>query len=119
MQFVLTGFRQDAGTRVFAFEGIATDRTRSNFSVSADLELSRRHGIRMQELPLLCLRFLEKQDEAEPQRHVAFAEADMRLHKDNCEAERDAAKKKRGPPRAPVTAGVRTPWVSPEPRPLG
>ena len=41
MQFVLTGFTQDLGCRVFAFEGIAVDRMRTPFTVRADLALIR------------------------------------------------------------------------------
>lgn len=51
MQFILTGFTPDTGFRVFAFQGIGTDRTRTDFTVRTDLSLIRRYGIRMQELP--------------------------------------------------------------------
>jgi hypothetical protein len=54
MQFVLTGFTQDLGCRVFAFDGIAVDRIRTAFTVRADMALIRRYGIQIQELPLLC-----------------------------------------------------------------
>ena len=64
MQFVMTGFTQDIGFRVFAFEGIAGDGTRTPFTVRLDLALSRKYGIRIQELPLLCLGHLERRDEA-------------------------------------------------------
>ena len=42
MQFILTGFTQDMGFRVFAFERLADDRTRTKCSVRADLALIRR-----------------------------------------------------------------------------
>ena len=113
MQFLLTGFSHDAGSRVFAFEGIAPDRTRTTFSVSADLALSRRHGIPMQELPMLCLRLLELHEAGEPNHHLAFAEEDMRRYADNCAAERESARKKRAPRRPPATAVARSPWVLP------
>lgn len=116
MQYVLTGFSHDAGSRVFAFEGIAADRTRTNFSVSADLSLIRRHGIRPQELPLLCVRFLEQLDAGIEERSLTFGEEEMRRHMDACAAERDAAQRKR-PPRRPPGTGQRTqPWVFPQPR---
>lgn len=42
MQFVLTGFIPDTGFRVFAFDGIAEDRSRTGFTVRTDLALIRR-----------------------------------------------------------------------------
>jgi hypothetical protein len=95
MQFILTGFTQDTGFRVFAFEGIAGDRSRTVFTVRTDLELSRRYGIRVQELPLLCRGLLELHDEADPQRTMTFTEEGMRLHANHCAAERDAAQKRK------------------------
>lgn len=47
MQFILTGFSEITGCRVFAFDGIAEDRTRGSFTVKADLALTRRYGIRL------------------------------------------------------------------------
>ena len=60
MQFVLTGFTQDLGFRVFAFEGIGADRIRTKFTVKAELALIRNYGIRIQELPLLCRGLLDR-----------------------------------------------------------
>jgi hypothetical protein len=107
MRFVLTGFSHNTGSRVFAFEGIAADFTRITFSVSADVELSRRHGIRVQELPLICLRILEQHDTGEQERNLTFAEEDMRAYRDKCAAERDAAIRRKKSPRR--FAGVRGP----------
>ena len=111
MQFILTGFTQETGLRVFAFEGIAEDRTRTAFTVSTDLALIRRYGIRVQELPLLCRRLLEKRDEGEEERTMTFTEAGMRLHADNCAAER--AQKKRSTHRPP-TNSTGTGWRVPQ-----
>jgi len=74
MQFVLTGFKHDGRLRVFEFQGIAADKTRSEFFVSADLTLIRTYGIRVQELPLLCLRLLEQHEFSEEERTLVFAE---------------------------------------------
>ena len=52
MQFILTGFTQEAGFRVFTFESLAADRTRTKFTVKTDLSLIRNYGIQVQELPL-------------------------------------------------------------------
>src|ERR1700687_815588 len=80
MQFILMGFKQETDCRTFAFQGIAADRTRTDFTVSADLVLSRKYGIRVQELPLLCKRLLERDDRGEEKRILTFTEEDMRLH---------------------------------------
>lgn len=116
MQFVLTGFRNDAGLRIFLFDGIATDRTRTKFSVSADMALSRIHGIRVQELPLLCLRFLEQHDTSDEARKLTFSEADMLRYENNCAAEREAAQRKKSSRRPVAHAGTRTEWAFPQPR---
>jgi hypothetical protein len=116
MQFVLTGFSENAGLRIFKFEGIAADRTRANFSVSADMAASRTHGIRVQELPLLCLKFLEQHDSGARERDLTFTEADMRVYVNNCAAEREAAQKKRAPRRPPQNMAARTEWHFPQRR---
>ena len=113
MQFILTGFTQDTGFRVFAFEGIAGDRTRTAFTVRTDLALIRRYGIRLQELPLLCRGLLEQRGEGEQERTMTFTEEGMRLHADRCAAERDAARKKKSTHRPP-TNPTRTGWRVPQ-----
>ncbi len=89
MQFILNGFSELMGFRVFAFEGIAADRTRTPFTVRTDLALSRRYGIRLQELPLLCREVLERRDETEEKRAFTYTEEDMRLYASACAAARD------------------------------
>lgn len=111
MQFILTGFTQDRGFRVFGFEGIGPDRTRTPFTVRTDLALVRRYGIRVQELPLLCRGLLEQRDETERGRAVTFTEAEMRRYADNAAAEREAALRKRRSTHKPSPANVvRTGW---------
>jgi len=95
MQFILTGFTQDTGFRVFTFERIGSDRTRTAFTVRTDLDLIRKYGIRVQELPLLCRGFLERRDEAGAERTWIFTEEEMRIYAGNCAAERDAARMKK------------------------
>jgi len=111
MMFTLTGFTQDAGCRVFAYEGVGEDRVRIRFTVRADLSLSRKYGIRLQELPLMCLGILERSsvsDEAgggEPsltQRAMTFTEQAMSQYADDCVAARDAAALKRTSQRRQV-----------------
>ena len=101
MQFILTGFSEVAGFRIFAFEGIAADRTRAAFTVRTNLALTRRYGIRLQELPLLCRAVLERR-EGEKQRAFTFTEGDMRLHADGVRAREEAARQRKSPGRRPV-----------------
>ncbi len=100
MQFILTGFTQETGFRVFAFEGIGAERTRMEFTVKTDLELIRKYGIRVQELPLLCRRLLEREEAAEQKHNCIFTEQEMRVYANNCVAERDAEKKQKAMRRA-------------------
>jgi hypothetical protein len=112
MQFVLTGFTQDIGFRVFAFEGIGTDRARISFTVRTDLALIQKYGIHIQDLPLLCRGLLEHRAEGEQGRAMTFTEDGMRAHAANCAAEREAAKNKKSrykPPPAPAGASWRIP----------
>ena len=101
MVFILTGFTQDLGFRVFGFEGISEDRTRIVFTVRADLGLIRKYGIRVQELPLLCRGLLERREEGDEKRTVTFSEDEMRLHASSSAAAREAAALKKRPPRRP------------------
>ncbi len=109
-QYVLIGFREETGSRVFAFDGVAGDRSRSVFTVRADLATSRRYGIRLQELPLLCREILERCDHSETRRSFTFTEGDMRQLADDRTAARDAAALKRRPPRRPVGENAGAGW---------
>jgi hypothetical protein len=113
MQFTLTGFTQESGCRVFAYDGVGEDRVRIKFTVSADLALSRKYGIRLQELPLMCLEILERtnaMDEVvgeEPVvtlRTLSFTEEAMIRYADEIIAARDAAALKRSSNRRPQPA---------------
>ena len=77
MEFVFSGFRHDGNIREFKFIGIATDRTRMAFRVDADLSLLRRHGITLQEAPLLCWRLLDGMEEEARTPVVTFSEQEM------------------------------------------
>jgi hypothetical protein len=102
MQFILTGFTQESGFRVFAFEGVAAGQLRIAFTVRADLDLSRRYGIRLQDLPLICRGVLERQNEGEQQHSLTFTEDAMRVHATNTAAARTEAALHRKPPRRPA-----------------
>jgi len=95
MPFTINGFTQDRGFRVFNFVGAGKD-PRTLFTVRAELALVRQYGIRMQELPLLCLRLLEGRPGGDPEVSLTFTEAEMRLHAERSAAERDAARKRKG-----------------------
>ena len=115
MQFVLTGFTQDLGCRVFAFEGIAVDRMRTPFTVRADLALIRRYGIQIQELPLLCRSVLERRDEASEAQAFTFTEEEMRTCATARAAAKDEAAHRRRPPRRPPSENLGSAWRVPQP----
>lgn len=114
-QFVLRGFRQVVDLRVFTFERIARDHSRSLFTVRADLALARRHRVPLQELPLLCRAVLDQLHEGGDQRAFVFTEGDMRLYAVGV-AERAAAARQRKPPRRPHTENVGAGWRHPQGR---
>ena len=114
MQFILTGFTQDTGFRVFAFEGVAVGQIRTVFTVRADLALSRRYGIAMQELPLLCKRLVEAQaDPTKPESKedtLMFSERDMLGYASNRSAAELAAEVKKRARRMPSSNRVGMAW---------
>lgn len=115
MQFVLTGFTQDLGCRVFAFEGVAVDRIRTAFTVRADLSMIRQYGIQIQELPLLCRSVLERRDETSEVQAFIFTEEEMRTWAVARAAAKDEAAHRRKPPRRPSPEGLGAAWRSPQP----
>ena len=109
MEFVLTGFRQDANIRRFAFQRVATDHSRTEFTVSADMTLLVKYKIPLQELPLLCRALLEDQNDTGPAKSVTFTETDMQGYALRRTTAKDEADKKR--------AQHRSPFVKRPPRP--
>jgi hypothetical protein len=101
MTFVLTGFTQDMGFRVFAFERIGADRVRTPCTVKADLALLRSYGIQVQDLPLLCRGLLDRRDEGGEIGSLTFTEEDMRACANERAAARDKTASKRRPPHRP------------------
>jgi hypothetical protein len=110
MPFILTGFRQDLGFRVFAFERRDTARSRMEFTVKADMALIRRYDIRVQELPLLCRSLLERKEAVEDTRALTFTEDEMRACADSRTAARNEAARKRKPPRRPTGESPGAAW---------
>jgi hypothetical protein len=130
MQFILTGFTQETVFRVFAFEGVAVGQIRTVFTVRADLALSRRYGIAMQELPLLCRALLDRQEEGGESRDengnaldkpaadkhaLTFTEEEMRACSDKRAADRALAALKKKAPRRPVVENAGAAWRGPQP----
>jgi hypothetical protein len=95
MQYTLTGFTHDRGFRVFAFQGIGEDRARIEYSVKAEFALILRHGIKVQELPLLCREILERHDGGDGQHVFTYTEADMRRQEEARAARAAEAKLKK------------------------
>lgn len=114
MRYILTGFTQDLGFRVFSFEGVTDDRARTAFTVRADLALMRKYGIRTQELSLLCRGVLERRVESDANRTLTYTEEDMCLHSSACNAAREAAAAKKKAPRRPPNENLGAAWRSPQ-----
>lgn len=115
MQFVLTGFTHSTGFRVFSFERIGEDRLRTKFTVRTDLALTRRYGLQLQELPLLCRSLLERNEESDELRSFTFNEEEMQAYAKERAAARDAASSKRKPVHRPTGENLGIAWRSPRP----
>jgi len=76
MEFVLKGFRQEKNTRHYSFQGVGSDRKRTDFLVCVDLILARKYAIPMQELPLLCRQLLVDLPQGVSQ-SLSYTEKDM------------------------------------------
>jgi hypothetical protein len=102
IQFMLTGFKQDIGFRVFNFEASPAGAPKIHFTVRADLALARRYGIQMQALPLLCWELLERSDN-ESERSFTYSEEDMCRYARTCKEERAAIALKKQSARKTLT----------------
>ena len=113
MEFTLAGFRQEDNVRLFVFDRIAADRTRTRFTVGADLRLIYKYRIAVQELPLLCRRILEGRAPGEQTQAFMFTEGEMRAYASTRAAEQlDIARKKKSH-RRPVSPEVGQAWRGP------
>ena len=119
VHFSMTGFTQDGGSRVFAFTRVQADGTRAEFTVKADLALSRRYAITVQELPLLCRLFLEGLSEADETRALTYTEDQMSLHAKECATRAVGPHKKKPSDTFPAaessSARQRVPIILPNP----
>ena len=93
MQFSLTGFSQTTNVRRYTFQGVTAEK-RQGVTLGVDLNLARQYGISLQELPLLCQRFLEEQSAAGKMDSLTFSELEMLgVASRRVEAKREAEQK--------------------------
>lgn len=78
-EYIHKGFSQEGDFRVFRFERLNPEGTLARFTIRANMPLSRRYGISLQELPLLCKAVLEASPN-DGQRLFEFTEESMCLH---------------------------------------
>jgi len=78
MECHLVSMRQVSGTRLYAFDCVCADRSRTPVTVQADVALARKHEIRIQELPLLCCQLLAALSETGLQPEVTLTEDQMK-----------------------------------------
>jgi hypothetical protein len=102
-QFILRGFSQTRGIRIYTFEGIGDGR-RADYTVEVDLALIPRYGIRIQDLPLLCQELLQQRVEPDEISSVTLTEQDMRSLAERRATEREEAEQRKKPPRRPANA---------------
>jgi hypothetical protein len=114
MQFILTGFTQELGFRVFAFDRLGEDRPRTRCTVKADLVVVRRYGIHLQELPLMCRGLLERVDEAEAMPTMIFSKDQMRVCANKRAATKEGAAHKRNPTKRLAGETPGTAWRGPQ-----
>ena len=105
MQFVLKGFTESLGYRVFAFDSIGPDHSRKPIAIRADLALVRQYKIQLQDLPALCRDVLSALENPEENRAITCPEEAMKMHADKASAARANHRK---PPRRPAPAAEAT-----------
>ncbi len=93
--FILTGFHQADGIRYYVYQSQHDDGSSGEFTVDADVRLLRKHGIALQELPLLCRRLLEKLNPDASLKAVTFTEDLMKEQADQRAALKQAALEKK------------------------
>ena len=97
-RFLLTGFTQAAGIRIYAFEG-RIDARRIGYTVEVDLALIPGYGIRIQDLPLLCRELLQQRAQPDEISAVVFTEQRMRTHAEKLAIAREEAEHRKKPPK--------------------
>lgn len=111
-QYILMGFSQTAGIRLYAFEGVG-DGQRVDYTVEVDLSLIPNYGIRIQDLPLLCRDLLQKRVQPSEISALTYTEHEMRAHAERLAVEREeSARRKNAGPR-PGNANPGSGWGTP------
>jgi hypothetical protein len=77
MEYVLTGVEQSENIRSYAFAEVDRTLRRTGFTVAVDISLLRKYAIPLQELPLLCLHFLEARRAAGGDQSLVYGEDEM------------------------------------------
>ena len=103
LEFLLNGFTQSAGIRIYAFEGRGDDR-RIEYTVEVNLALIPGYGIRIQELPLLCRDLLQHRAESDESSAFVFTEQNMRSYADELARARSDAEHRNKQPRHAASA---------------
>jgi hypothetical protein len=111
-QFLLTGYSQAAGIRIYAFEG-KVDARRIGYTVEVNLGLIPGYGIRIQELPLLCRELLQQWALPDEASAVVFTEERMRSHADKIAVAREEAQQKKKHPKQVARPDTDTSWLPP------
>ena len=109
----MTGFRQNGHLRHLSFQMIAADRSRKEVTVQTDVDLLRKYKIPLQELPLLCTRFLAANPERLTAHLLLFTEQDMQTHAGVRSAALAAQQEKKRAHRMPVSSKLGQAWRSP------
>jgi hypothetical protein len=112
MEYVFTGFRQVDTMRHYSFQGIADDHTRTSYVVATDVTLLRKYSIALQDVALLCRRFLQQRDATDVRHSVILTEEEMRRIAEARTALLELAASKRKPHRVPASRKVGQAWRS-------
>lgn len=107
-RYLLTGFTQIAGIRVYAFEG-RVDARRIDYTVEVNLALIPGYGIRIQDLPPLCRDLLQKWAERDETSAFVLTEQSMRAHAEELARARSDVEHRKKQPRHAASAFDRRP----------
>lgn len=111
-EFLLSGFSQAAGIRIYVFEG-RVGAMRIDYTVEVDLALIPGYGIRIQELPLLCRELLQQRAQPDEISALVFTEQRMRSHAERLAIAREEAEHRKRQPRHLASAHAETGWRLP------
>ncbi len=108
--FLLTGFRNEQGARIYTFDGVGPDRVRTPCTVVADMAMIRKYNIRVQELPLLCRGLLDRQETVIADARLELNEGELIHHATRLAEAKSAHDAKRAAHRKPVSSRTGLAW---------